>query len=391
METSQRQGWDNEAHLLWKSGNQNGAVQQVLKTLNSYGEVKPKASVLQLCYYMYFLNDFASGVQLLKTITEHYPDDMEVLRNLIVFLNRDRKYEEAITYAKQCTSIDPDSYLPWDSLASSYYQLGRYSEAAQAGTQSLLLKDQAHGSKPSDWNLPSVSPTDFTQGKKKVIAFSLWGDNTRYLYGALRNVLLAPDIYPEWELWFYVDNSVPVPYLELIQQLGGKLFFQKENQSTREKLCWRFLVANHPDIGYFLVRDADSVFSPRELYAVQAWIESGQWFHTIRDWWTHTDLVLAGLWGGVAGVLPDIWNKLVHYSSGHMDTPNIDQWFLRDKLWPYIKQSCVMHDRCFKVPGSIPLPGPVPSGQFHIGSCEAVLRPGLQEKILEPWLSDNKM
>jgi hypothetical protein len=52
------------------------------------------------------------------------------------------------------------------------------------------------------------------------------------------------------------------------------------------------------------VRDADSVLNLRERLAVDDWLASGRWFHIMRDWWSHTDLVLAGMWGGVAGVLP---------------------------------------------------------------------------------------
>ena len=49
----------------------------------------------------------------------------------------------------------------------------------------------------------------------------------------------------------------------------------------------------------------------------------------MRDWWTHTDLVLAGMWGGVAGVLPDLRTMFNKYRSRHAETPHWDQWFLR--------------------------------------------------------------
>jgi len=43
----------------------------------------------------------------------------------------------------------------------------------------------------------------------KVIAFSLWGDNTCYTLGALQNASLAKMVYPEWMCRFYVGQSTP--------------------------------------------------------------------------------------------------------------------------------------------------------------------------------------
>ncbi len=164
------------------------------------------------------------------------------------------------------------------------------------------------------------------------------------------------------------------------------MLLQADGQSYREKLCWRFQVANHKDIGYFLVRDVDSVFSIREVNAVEEWLNSGKWFHVIRDWWTHTDLMLAGLWGGVANVLPNINELLQNYSSTAVVTPNIDQWFLRDRIWRYVKTSCLVHARCFKNKGSRPIPGKIPTNNIHIGACEFDQRPGFQQNILAAWI-----
>jgi hypothetical protein len=109
------------------------------------------------------------------------------------------------------------------------------------------------------------------------------------------------------------------------------------------------------------------VVNERERRAVDEWIASGYWFHAMRDWWTHTDLLLAGMWGGVAGVLPPLATMLSRYSPGVMETPNVDQWFLRDEVWRYVRQSCLVHDRCFRSPGSRPWPDPDPAGSIHVG------------------------
>jgi len=38
---------------------------------------------------------------------------------------------------------------------------------------------------------------------KKVISFSLWGDNPTYNIGAIKNAKLALDYYPDFECWFW--------------------------------------------------------------------------------------------------------------------------------------------------------------------------------------------
>ena len=51
---------------------------------------------------------------------------------------------------------------------------------------------------------------------KKVICFSLWGDNPTYTIGAIKNAKLAEEIYPGWICRYYVGKSTPT---EIINQL----------------------------------------------------------------------------------------------------------------------------------------------------------------------------
>ena len=384
-------GWNITAHQKWLLDNKRDAIQELVSDINKYEKKKPRAIVIQMAYYLFFISDYQSCCHILKDSLDSYPDDVEILQNLSVALSKSGEYAEAILHAEKVISLDSGNFLVCDSLASSCFRVGALEKASIYGTKSLILKDCKYGKIDKSWKLPKCSPSQFAQGKKKVISFSLWGNNKRYLFGALRNVLLAPDIYPDWELWFHTDDSVPLDFLNLIEKLGGKIIRYPNQQSLKEKLCWRFSVANAVDVGYFLVRDIDSVISVREYNAVQKWMETEKWFHVIRDWWTHTDLVLAGLWGGVAGVLPDLDLLLANYKSGNVDTANIDQWFLRDSVWRYIKVSCFIHDRCFSQEGSVPLPGVLPQNNIHVGCCEFSQRPDFQEKILAPWIDKLNM
>lgn len=135
-----------------------------------------------------------------------------------------------------------------------------------------------------------------------------------------------------------------------------------------------------------MVRDCDSVINAREAAAVGEWLASGRAFHVIRDWWTHTDLMLAGMWGGISGLLPGLESLFEAYRARAVETPNWDQWFLRDCVWAYVRESCLVHDRLFRVPGSVPLPGPVPRGNRHVGQDEYAVRRDEQEKDLADWI-----
>ena len=382
--------WDKDIHQLWLNQQAEKAIKSCVDKINAIKEKKPKGLLTQFSYYLFLINDYKAASSILKTAHDLYPEDQEILLNYSVSLSRAKLNNEAIESLKKLLKLDPLNFTAWDSIASSYHRIGDDGKSSRAGTNALRIKDKLHGKPDPEWQLPTQDIKAFTANKKRVIAFSLWGNEKRYIFGTLRNLLLAPDLFPDWELWFYTDNSVSTGFLEIIKQLGGKVILQSDNQSQREKLCWRFNVANHADVGYFLVRDVDSVFSLREANAVQAWIDSEKWFHIIRDWWTHTDLILAGLWGGVAGILPNIPSLLSNYAPNSVTTPNIDQWFLRDCIWRYVKTSCLTHDRCFKFDDSLPIPGSIPKGNLHIGSCEFHQRPEFQTNILSAWIRQGR-
>jgi hypothetical protein len=72
------------------------------------------------------------------------------------------------------------------------------------------------------------------------------------LRGALDNVLAAAYLYPGWRVRFYVDGSVPQGFLACLQEHGAEIKVQPDGQSQRQRLCWRFQVANDPGVGAFL-------------------------------------------------------------------------------------------------------------------------------------------
>ena len=383
--------WDAAAQQLWEQGEQQAAIDRVLALINRAPKAVPKQLGLQLSYYVFLLGDLRGAEQFLGQLQTMHPNDADILENLAVVISRQAgRGDEALPLFRRVCELRPECANGWDGLAKELARSHQYQQAQQAGERSLTLKTAA--TVPlAKWAPPAGTPQDFLQrpGQAKrvdCISFSIWGSNPRYLRGALRNVLLIPDLYPGWQARFHLDTTVPLEFRELLQSLGAEVQLMPADQNLRQKLCWRFQVANDPGVGRFLVRDCDSVVNQREVRAVQQWLASENWFHVMRDWWTHTDPILAGMWGGVAGVLPDLAALLSAYKPPAKETANVDQWFLRDVLWGSIKPLALVHDRCFRSEGSMPWPTPTPSGKSHVGQDEFAANRKGQAAWLAGWL-----
>ena len=381
-------GWSVDAHRLWLASNRQDAISAVLSGINASGDIKPLPLVLQLAYYLYILGDYRAAASCLERVRPHYPDNVELLTNLGVVYGRSGDNARAVECMRTLLTVDPHNAVAHDALASALSKLGDYDEARRAGTRALILKDRASRTGKSVIRLPAHGPGRWLAANPKpnVISFSLWGADPRYLRGAIDNALQAHAIYPDWRLRYHVDTTVPADVRDTLGKLGAEVVMEAGNQPVRERLAWRFKVANDPDVGRFLVRDVDSVLSLREASAVRQWMAGDYWFHVMRDWWTHTDLVLAGMWGGVAGVLPDLTVMLQQYTPDTMETPNVDQFFLRDRVWPLICEHTLVHDRCFSPPGARGWDLPDPPDNGHVGQDIFAARRSEQEARLGNWI-----
>jgi hypothetical protein len=189
---------------------------------------------------------------------------------------------------------------------------------------------------------------------KKVIVFSLWGDNSIYWTGAVRNIELAKKFYPDWFCRFYVDSNCKK---ELIETLSGENVeivlmnssnYDYSNISPRfnhSGLFWRFLALSDESVDYVISRDCDSRISKRESDAVNEWLNSDKRFHIMRDHPYHRVPILAGMWGCKREFLSNIkellnfWENYPHKGVFHAE----DQDFLGQLIYSLVKNECMEH------------------------------------------------
>jgi hypothetical protein len=95
--------------------------------------------------------------------------------------------------------------------------------------------------------------------------------------------------------------------------------------------------------------------------------------HVMRDYFSHTELLLAGLIGGCGGIYHGVADHMRNFARSWKNPhPRfLDQHFLRDYVWPTARESLATHDSLFGFHGGRPFPPHPDHGygaKFHVGS-----------------------
>ena len=359
--------WDKEAHAEWQAGRKGFALKMLFDQLGKPGT--PADIPLQTGYYLFLDGAYGPARDVLERAAIDYPENLPVLLNLAVLQDRTRDYAAERRTLERYLEMGGKEISAFDGLCTASHQLGDDAAAKSWGQRALSEKTLTASRLAEPIKLGEPRKTG-----RNIVSFSLWGDHPRYLRGALHNAIRARLFYPDFRCRFYVDGSVPGDLLEALTGAGSELIAEDGQPSTRHRLTRRFAVADDEEVALYLVRDCDSLVNSREAAAVGLWLKSDKAFHVMRDWWTHTDPMLAGMWGGRGGVLPPLGPLIESYRSKEVETPNWDQWFLRDRIWPSIRTQAMVHDRCFANEGSSPFPGPLPPRNLHVGQNEYAVR-----------------
>ncbi|CAH1783085.1 unnamed protein product [Owenia fusiformis] len=203
----------------------------------------------------------------------------------------------------------------------------------------------------------------------KVIAFSLYGSEKTFTYGAIRNAVLAQMMLPGWKVRIYTGScsykyTVPNKILNKLKQLGAII------HNVDDDVCnniapgmWRYLVADENETDYFIVRDSNARLSAREVHVVSEWTSKGSLCHCIRDHKTpRIEPIVSGLFGGrpamIRAVLKVTMKKLLLW--------NTSREIILKKLWKVLKPRCLCHDSvsCDTWPNSKPFEHAVRKGKY---------------------------
>ncbi len=179
----------------------------------------------------------------------------------------------------------------------------------------------------------------------KLISYSLYGKNPKYLQGAIRNSLLAKEFFPEWVTRFYCGKDVPPEILRKLEGLGSQVnTFQ--NDWHPNGMFWRYYASTDNGYERIIFRDVDSRFSTRDITSIREWEESKRSFHIIRDHPFHMTQILGGLFGVTNSpkLLGLPWEK----SSEFGTAVGQDQKFLTKWIYPQLDFSdTLVHDNFF--------------------------------------------
>lgn len=199
---------------------------------------------------------------------------------------------------------------------------------------------------------------------RKVISFSIFGENEKYLVGLQKNIEICKEIYHDWLVYVYYNNTVPVSFIESYKS-NHNVVMKDMGQENVPGMLWRFCV---DDADIFISRDADSRVSDREKLAVEEWINSGKKIHIMRDHPHHNFTILGGMWGirledGI-DIKKSIYDYFVNKNKGLFDRMS-DMDFLRDEIYAkYINDSFV-HDSFYNINDhSKPFPTPLDNYRF---------------------------
>jgi protein O-GlcNAc transferase len=179
----------------------------------------------------------------------------------------------------------------------------------------------------------------------KIISFCLWGDDPKYTIGAIKNAMLAKDIYPGWICRFYLGRSVPEKIKKELIGFDNTHIIEMKEEGNWTGMFWRFYPASEPDVDIMISRDTDSRLNMREKHAVDEWLSGDKNFHIMRDHPYHGTKILGGMWGVRSGLLKDMKEMIINYTKG--DYWQVDQNFLKEIIFPLIKNNVCVHDPFF--------------------------------------------
>ncbi|SCA56158.1 hypothetical protein MTBPR1_20006 [Candidatus Terasakiella magnetica] len=354
------------AQTLFDSGQLKDAIALQLEVFNQ----TQKISDLKAFVSFIIANQDYKGALDMLALLQRSPkgyEDPETIRNFGLCYTRSGQHALALPFLSKYIDIKSDDALMHDCLAQCYFHLSDNDNSRYHGACSLTLKD-AQSQAPVLTTLETCRIPAFNslQKMKNVIAFSISGEEKNTLRGALQAADSAKRLYGQWTCRFYLDQTVPARIQKALQAKGAELIMMDTDEADLRTSLWKLHVCMDEHIDRYLIRDHMNAITPREVAAVDQWINSDKHFHIMRDHVSQCALVPAGLWGGVQGALANMGTLLYKFLTHTRPQAKMDELFCEQNLWPTIKQSCLIHDSCHDLESitAFPKKTALPNGKY---------------------------
>ena len=182
----------------------------------------------------------------------------------------------------------------------------------------------------------------------KVISYSLVQNQSTFTAGALRNLMLAKRLLPDWEVRYYVGVNISTHITQLLSVYGANILYVSEAEVKVPPPYWAYLVADDPKVSRFLVRNVIHRLSPRQTHLIKDWERSDYAFHNIRDRPWHSAYALVPYMFGarrdhlrkkISGSMADTIVSAIN--DGRIQNTSS---LLNNVIWPEINHDVMSHD-----------------------------------------------
>lgn len=210
--------------------------------------------------------------------------------------------------------------------------------------------------------------------KKIVFSYCLYGPRAnRYLHGLSQNCKQINEIYPNAWIYVHVGNDFDHSILNELHKYNN-VNIVNTNTSGIRNMCFRGFPIDDEDVSICFSRDADSCINARDQYCIEKFLQSDKTFQIIRDHPAHVTQILGGMWGIKRGLLKSIKLREL-YQNFTFQNWNTDQCFLRECLYPRVKEDAMIFDEFIQYDGEHCDRIDVPTEVSDEGEREFVGRP----------------
>jgi hypothetical protein len=113
----------------------------------------------------------------------------------------------------------------------------------------------------------------------------------------------------------YIHEPSVVQIFSELDKYDNAIIIRKMHSIIRNKrfMLWRFEpMYMYPVVECFMSRDIDTRIQPREVLAVNEWLESGKTLHIMRDHPQHYPRILGGMYGlHCKKLFKENWNEII--------------------------------------------------------------------------------